>query len=246
MLATKLIRTDLAVARALASNLRHRRKRSLDQPMGQRKNPNAAFASNTMFAASSSQPNNVQQFSPNGSPINQNSFASSQLPNGQFGVLNSSAVQSAIQNPSNQDAEVICIVRPRDSQQTQGSVVVLERASPEFLAKLQAERAVQQQRSGSAVNHPTPGGTPATTVIAQPSPYTQNPAVEAASAKCADRNRIAKFIPFFSESKFCDSTAYTDERTNRLADALSVSTKSFYDRSIQSQSHGDYACYNST
>jgi len=55
-------------------------------------------------------------------------------------------------------AEVICIVRPHDSRQSQGEVITLSNASPEFLARLEAERqanaATANQRSSPAATTP--------------------------------------------------------------------------------------------
>jgi thiol-disulfide isomerase/thioredoxin len=47
---------------------------------------------------------------------------------------------------SRADAEVICIVRPRDPSHTKSEVIVLDRASSVFLDQLDAERAAQQSR----------------------------------------------------------------------------------------------------
>jgi len=55
-------------------------------------------------------------------------------------------VQAAVASAEQQGAEVICIVRSLRDPRAKSDVIVLDRASPEFLAKLAAEQGVQQDR----------------------------------------------------------------------------------------------------
>lgn len=53
-------------------------------------------------------------------------------------------------------AEVICIVRPLSDPRAKSEIIVLDRASPEFLEQLTAEQSVQQARHLTSARQPKP------------------------------------------------------------------------------------------
>ncbi len=64
-------------------------------------------------------------------------------------------VEAAVASAEHQGAEVICIVRSLRDPRAKSDVIVLDKASPEFLAKLAAERGVQQNRQLTGLDRRT-------------------------------------------------------------------------------------------
>ena len=99
------------------------------------------------------------------------------------------AAMEEIRRRLKEDAEVICVIRSRRNPQTKSEVIMLDKASPEFLQQLAAETQSQAGRQETSLEFPAPNSLPWNGLLIQiPTPKP--------GGKDSDDTRLSPRVPY--------------------------------------------------